>query len=335
MVHPLTRYSWIRITQRLSWSKTKSSLEYRRFEELFFREDDSHLASTCGIHRIRSASSSPEETREQEAFTSSSTLVRETRLFQIGNLTLQQVHVSPNIFLIDHFLTSAELEYFQQTIGKGRFQRSFVDAINVASETTDDADAQTGKHVDSSCSRDTAQNQEPCTSTDDNTSQPRQHSAFDDQHRTSTFVSFQKQQDRVISAIEQRAATLLGCWSPVARIEPLQLVRYRPGQFFGVHHDLGDWHADSGHVTLPPKSLLVKRRVATVFCYLNTLPSSEAGGETHFPLANELSIRPKEGRAVLFSNIRATGQPDPRTIHAGNRVTEGTKYGLNIWICES
>ena len=61
-----------------------------------------------------------------------------------------------------------------------------------------------------------------------------------------------------------------------------------------------------------------------------------------------LRIYPVAGRAVVFSNVLASGLPDPRTIHAGEPVflppnesagypdsKKVTKYGLNIWICES
>jgi hypothetical protein len=55
----------------------------------------------------------------------------------------------------------------------------------------------------------------------------------------------------------------------------IQLVRYKPGEFFGVHHDLGDLLED-GSVALPPRDTTFgsKRRLVTLFCYLNTLPSA-------------------------------------------------------------
>lgn len=151
----------------------------------------------------------------------------------------------------------------------------------------------------------------------------------DKTHRTSTFVSFGKQESAKIASIEQRAAAVMGCWGS-GTIEPLQLVRYKKGQFFGVHHDLGHLEEDDT-VQLPPKSVLMKRRLVTLFCYLNEV---EAGGATDFPAAG-VSVQPVVGRAVLFSNILASGMPDPRTIHAGLPVEKGIKYGLNIWLCES
>jgi 2OG-Fe(II) oxygenase superfamily len=171
-------------------------------------------------------------------------------------------------------------------------------------------------------------------------------------------------------------------------------------QFFNVHHDLADYDDETGRVELPPKSLFFRRRVVTVFCYLNEV---EEGGETAFPsclvapaspvpiqddsnhardydqgdapdaskntdpsaflptpidseaasatpspspecpqqMSQEvpdtdafLKVRPKPGRAVLWSNVLKDGNPDPRTIHAGLPVRRGTKYGINVWICE-
>jgi prolyl 4-hydroxylase len=107
-------------------------------------------------------------------------------------------------------------------------------------------------------------------------------------------------------------------------IEPLQLVRYLPGQFFNIHHDMGDL-MDNDEVKLPKKHLAVKRRLVTVFFYLNTLEPDQG-------------VQPKRGRVVIFSNLTADGLPDPRTIHAGEPVvsqeTGFAKYGLNLWICE-
>lgn len=63
------------------------------------------------------------------------------------------------------------------------------------------------------------------------------------------------------------------------------------------------------------------------------------GGATHFPAAAKRHIRilpSSPGTAVLFCNVLENGQPDPRTIHEGERVGEGCiKYGLNIWLCEA
>lgn len=231
---------------------SKNSLYVRRLEELFFRE----------------------KRAQNEAI-------------QIGNWTLTRVHSSPNIYIIEDFLTPTELDYLRSKICAGKFQRSYVDAVESGGNSIEDKE-----------------------------------------HRTSTFLSFGKQQDSKVASIEAKAATILGCWSS-RTVEPLQLVRYLPGQFFGEHHDMGDLQQD-GTVALPPKSLFSKRRLVTLFCYLNKV---EKGGATGFRYC-ELKVPPKPGRAVMFSNVLPDGMPDSRTVHSGEPVLDGVKYGLNIWICE-
>jgi prolyl 4-hydroxylase len=162
-----------------------------------------------------------------------------------------------------------------------------------------------------------------------------QKSILDTNHRTSTFLSLTKLGNSKIVSIEHKAAELLGVTTP--SLEPLQLVRYRPGQFFGVHHDLGSLF-DDGSVELPPRQPWVRRRLGTIFCYINDLEVQEGGGGggcTHFPACGDLRVQPKRGRAVVFCNILENGMPDPSTIHEGEPVTGNTiKLGLNIWCCE-
>lgn len=219
-------------------------------------------------------------------------------------MKLKQVRVNPPIYVIDDFLTPAELEYFDKKIAaRCPFEKSFVDNMDFENKDKD------GK-------------------------KRQRRTIMDTTHRTSTFFGFRKLHDSKISALERRIAEVLGCW--VHQIEALQLVRYLPGQFFGIHHDMGDLLSDDD-VSLPKKQLGVKRRLVTIFCYLNTLEHTE-GGCTHFPAVN-LKVKPIKGRAVLFSNITSEGLPEPRTIHAGESVQavpgkDVVKYGLNIWICE-
>ncbi|HSX13502.1 MAG TPA: 2OG-Fe(II) oxygenase, partial [Chlamydiales bacterium] len=72
------------------------------------------------------------------------------------------------------------------------------------------------------------------------------------------------------------------------------------------------------------------QRVATVVMYLN---STEAGGETIFPCAN-ISVTPKKGDAVLFYNLKPTGEVDPHSLHGGSPVIAGEKWIMTKWIRE-
>lgn len=198
----------------------------------------------------------------------------------------EKVSTEPNIYLLEQFLNTKEIDHLMEFVAKKRFQRSFVDGEN-------------------------------------NTS------SLDRLHRTSTFLSFAKQHDKIIATIEQRAADLLGTHAPA--LEALQLVRYEPGQFFGIHHDLGIYDEEQDTVELPAKMAWSPRRLVTFFCYLSDCPE---GGATYFPKAN-LRVQPVAGNAVLFSNILQDGMPDIRTLHAGEPPTSDcVKYGLNIWFCE-
>eukprot|EP00977_Amphora_coffeiformis_P021222 scaffold9062_cov154-Amphora_coffeaeformis.AAC.8 len=220
----------------------------------------------------------------------------------VGNIgPLQKLHASPNIWTVPNFLSDADIQFFQEHIQKGGFKRSFVDRI----------DKEGAQSVN-----------------------------YDGEHRNSSFLCFQKRHNTRVASIERRAQELFGVSNNDA-IEPLQLVRYRKEEFFGCHHDLGDLDEETGNVSLPPRSAFTKRRIATIFCYINDLPEG-AGGETFFPQANGgrgLAVLPKRGRAVIFSNVKLSPNglsfiPDPCTIHEGRPVTQGIKYGLNIWICE-
>ncbi|KAG7341082.1 2OG-Fe(II) oxygenase superfamily-domain containing protein [Nitzschia inconspicua] len=240
-----------------------------------------------------------------------------------------------SIYVIDHFLTPSELDYFDEKIRqKLNFERSFVDnmAYDLEEIGNDDVTSPTTPEGAADATEKVYASRPP---------KRAKRTMIDDTQRTSTFYSFGKLHDTRIAALEQRISTLLGCW--VHQIEPLQLVRYTEGQFFGIHHDMGDLE-ENDSVALPPKNIAVKRRLVTLFCYLNTLEQG-AGGATYFPQCGHLRVNPQRGRAVLWSNVTADGQPDARTIHAGEPVKKSrkgnsngappvVKYGLNIWICE-
>lgn len=139
-------------------------------------------------------------------------------------------------------------------------------------------------------------------------------------------------QTGVIAKIEMRASQLFGVTTD--RVEPLQVVKYLPGQFFGMHHDMGVLFED-GSVELPPRP---PRRITTIFVYLNDVDSSEGqGGSTRFPLLKNvngetLDIVPRKGKAVVFCNVTGDGKADVMTVHEGVKVEKGVKYGLNIWV---
>ena len=111
----------------------------------------------------------------------------------------------------------------------------------------------------------------------------------------------------------------------VKNIEPIQLVRYKPGQYFKSHYDYLD-------TRLPMYQRNVDKngqRELTFFVYLNDVPES-AGGSTQFTKLNKV-FKAKKGQAIFWHNVK-NGKVDTNTLHSGTELKEGTKYGLNIWI---
>ena len=193
-----------------------------------------------------------------------------------------------------------------------------------------------------------------------------------DENRTSSFIYLAKAQDQLVRAVEAFAADFVGL--EVEQVEPLQVVSYRPGQEFRVHHDAGTYHEEEGTVELAPPY-----RFCTFFVYLNDMEEEgkeeeEEGGEkeekkqrhkrrkeeekeedhhqdqqdlneskleeqldrgqTHFPLL-PLTVTPKRGWAVLFSNLTPDGQGgDVRTVHQGCPAGDRRKLGVNIWLSD-
>lgn len=131
----------------------------------------------------------------------------------------------------------------------------------------------------------------------------------DASQRKSDSFMLQSAQTPVVESIEQRAAAVAGV--PVGQVERLNIVRYKPGQFYGAHHD-------------------GRNRPKTVFIYLNDV---DAGGETRFPKLG-VQVKPLKGCAVFWSNLHEDGSMDWRTTHQGMPPKSGYKYAVNAFICK-
>lgn len=120
-------------------------------------------------------------------------------------------------------------------------------------------------------------------------------------------------EDPVVHAINRRLAALTG--TDVHQGEPLQILRYRPGQEYRPHLD---WLGNQ------PGS----RRILTALIYLN---DEYEGGETEF-VEIGLTVKGRRGDVLIFRNEGADGRVDPLTKHAGLPVVRGTKYLATRWI---
>lgn len=117
-----------------------------------------------------------------------------------------------------------------------------------------------------------------------------------------------------IHALNRRIAA--ASQTDVAQGEPLQILRYQPGQEYRPHTD-----------AIPG---LENQRIMTMLVYLN---DDFEGGETSFPEAG-LTIRPKRGEGLLFMNVDENGELDPSVLHAGLPVQSGVKFLASRWIRE-
>jgi prolyl 4-hydroxylase len=142
--------------------------------------------------------------------------------------------------------------------------------------------------------------------------------------RTSYTTNLLKHETDVVKQVESRAVMFANY--PMDHLEPLQVVRYAPNQFYKPHFD----YFEKGKRGTKEALARGGQRTVTMFVYLNTLPAEETGGSTIFPEL-KLRIKPKAGTAVYFMNITPDGQDDPRLLHGGEPPTMSTKYGLNIW----
>jgi len=139
--------------------------------------------------------------------------------------------------------------------------------------------------------------------------------AGSDEKRTSHSATLPSSDD-VVRAVRGRISLYSGY--PEANIEPLQAVRYHPGEFYKPHHDYYNacetWQAGNRHFTF--------------LIYLNEV---EEGGDTAFPRLN-ISVTPVAYAALVFNNCLDNGEPDERSLHEGVPPAKGVKYAINGWV---
>jgi hypothetical protein len=128
--------------------------------------------------------------------------------------------------------------------------------------------------------------------------------------------------DLVTEAICNRVCALAGL--PAVHAESLQVLHYRPGEYFAPHFDFWEPGFEGHAATLKTFG----QRAFTVLVYLN---DDFDGGETEF-LRLGLRHKGRRGDAMVFRNVDAAGQPDRNTLHAGRPPTRGEKWLLSVWI---
>jgi hypothetical protein len=105
---------------------------------------------------------------------------------------------------------------------------------------------------------------------------------------------------------------------PLDNLEWIQVLRYQPGEYYHLHHDV-----------VQQRKLQMGPRVLTVLLYLDS-----TGGATHFQHLENTTIQPLQGRAVVWSNVRYDAgefQPDERMQHQA-LPSDSIKYAANVWV---
>jgi prolyl 4-hydroxylase len=156
----------------------------------------------------------------------------------------------------------------------------------------------------------------------------------------STYV----ERDAVVRCIEDRALTFQGYDIPRSHLEPLQLVKYAPGERYHFHTD---WFTDPANAI----ASIGGNRISSFFAYVH-VSNDTTGGGTNFPMLeaprnerwckerivdcdepwqNGVTFRPVEGNAIFWANLLPGGRGDHKTLHAGLSLETGEKIGMNIW----
>jgi prolyl 4-hydroxylase len=121
-------------------------------------------------------------------------------------------------------------------------------------------------------------------------------------------------EDPAVHAINRRIASATG--STYEQGEPLQVLRYSPGQEYRPHFDYLEANENP--------------RPWTALIYLN---EDYEGGATRFVKTGD-EVRGRTGDVLIFGNSDGRGARDPLAEHAGLPVTSGVKYLATRWIRE-
>jgi prolyl 4-hydroxylase len=133
--------------------------------------------------------------------------------------------------------------------------------------------------------------------------------------RTSSGAAFPlANENPAIHALNRRIAAASA--TDVRAGEPLQVLRYAPGEQYRPHMDA------------LPGVAPAQQRALTFLVYLN---EGYDGGETDFPRLG-VRFKGRAGDALMFRNASADGRADERMIHAGLPVTRGVKHLASRWI---
>ncbi len=147
------------------------------------------------------------------------------------------------------------------------------------------------------------------------------HTASDSRTNTESDYTLGRA-DIVLALLRARLATAAGVEARF--FEVAKLLHYEPGQQFAPHCDF----QEPATPALRQEIQRHGQRIATALVYLN---DDYEGGETEFPRIG-LRYRGALGDALLFDNVRPSGELDYDTLHAGLPPTRGVKWLYSQWM---
>lgn len=136
-----------------------------------------------------------------------------------------------------------------------------------------------------------------------------------DDYRTSkTAIVYDRfLRDPAVEPLLYRAGMLLGL--PPEHVETVFVTRYEAGEYYKPHEDF--YPGFDGD------------RLYTVLIYLNDLADSDGGGTVFEEL--RVGVRPRRGRAVIWTNTNPDGSHHPETRHEALPVHSGEKWAIQLW----
>jgi prolyl 4-hydroxylase len=124
------------------------------------------------------------------------------------------------------------------------------------------------------------------------------------------------QSDLVFYALSARIAAATG--DPINRLEPPNILNYRPGQTYQAHFDFINPDVPFFQHELSTQG----QRIKTPLIYLN---DNYQGGATEFPELNR-GYKGVAGDLLVLHNTDSDGNPDLQSLHIGAPPTSGTKW---------
>lgn len=145
---------------------------------------------------------------------------------------------------------------------------------------------------------------------------------IEDISRTSNGMFFQRQENDLVSNIENRISKLLNI--PLEHGEGMQVLNYHIGGEYKPHHD----YFKPNEKGEQPYTKIGGQRIATFLMYLNDVAE---GGETIFPTLG-VEFMPIKGSALFFYYELENNDVDIHSLHGGSPVRIGQKWVATKWL---